>query len=168
MTTRRKNKRKNKAEPLTRSQVMSRVRAKNTRPEMVVRRALWAAGLRYRLHDPRLAGHPDIVLPSRRIVVFVHGCFWHGHEGCPRHRIPKSRVDWWMEKINRNKTRDVNVRATLASAGWIVMVIWECESEVGSKLADLVSRIKAAPVPPKSRRRRSPSPKATPAATGPA
>lgn len=124
---------------------MSRVRSKDTGPEMTVRRALWAAGLRYRLHDKRLPGRPDIVFPSRRIVVLVHGCFWHGHEGCPRHRIPKSRVEWWTAKIARNKERDAEVRAALADAGWSVIVVWECETEVAAKVGELVRVIKEAP-----------------------
>ncbi|MEO5338167.1 MAG: very short patch repair endonuclease [Magnetospirillum sp. WYHS-4] len=112
---------------------------------MRVRRALWAAGLRYRLHAKMLPGRPDIVFPSRRIAVLVHGCFWHGHEGCPRHRIPKSRVEWWTAKINRNKKRDAEVRAALAAAGWAVIVLWECEAESQAKVEELVTAIKAAP-----------------------
>jgi len=124
---------------------MSRVRGKNTGPEMTVRRALWAAGLRYRLHDGKLPGKPDIVFPSRRTAILVHGCFWHGHEGCPRHRIPKSRVEWWTAKINRNKARDAEVRAALADAGWTVIVLWECEVEAPTKLAEAINLVKAAP-----------------------
>lgn len=130
---------------MTRSEVMSRVRGKDTSPEMIIRRALWAAGLRYRLHDGKLPGRPDIVFQSKRIVVLVHGCFWHGHEGCPRHRIPKSRVEWWTAKINRNMERDTEVREALANAGWTVMVLWECEAEKPAKVAELVAAIKAAP-----------------------
>jgi len=130
---------------MTRSEVMSRVRGKDTGPEMTIRRALWAAGLRYRLHDGKLPGRPDIVFQSKRIVVLVHGCFWHGHKGCPRHRIPKSRVEWWTAKINRNMERDTEVREALAAAGWTVMVLWECEAEKPAKVAELVADIKAAP-----------------------
>ena len=82
---------------------MRAVKGANTRPEMVVRRFLWSAGLRYRLHDKKLPGKPDIVFPSKRIALFVHGCFWHGHEGCPRHRIPKTRTDYWTAKIGGNQ-----------------------------------------------------------------
>ena len=124
---------------------MSRVKGTNTRPEMAVRRALWAAGLRYRIHDKQLPGKPDIVFASRRAVVFVHGCFWHGHAGCPRHRIPKTRVEWWTNKINRNIERDVEVRSDLESSGWKVFVIWECESEVSKKLQDLVHAVAKMP-----------------------
>jgi len=131
--------------PLTRSEVMSRVRGKDTRPEMRVRRALWTRGLRYRLHAKDLPGKPDIVFPSRRVVVLVHGCFWHAHEGCPRHRIPKSRVEWWTAKIARTKERDAEVRAALSAAGWTVIVLWECETELPAKLEELALAIKAAP-----------------------
>lgn len=127
---------------LTRSEVMARVRCKDTRPEMAVRRALWASGLRYRLHDKRLPGRPDIVFPSRRAVVFVHGCFWHGHEGCPRHRIPKTRVEWWTAKINRNNERDTETQAALEASGWTVIVLWECEISIPGKLDALVHSIK--------------------------
>lgn len=130
---------------MTRSEVMSRVRSKNTGPEMVVRRALWASGVRYRLHDKKLPGHPDIVFASRRLVLLVHGCFWHGHEGCPRHRIPKSRVEWWTAKIERNKARDAEVRVSLAAAGWTVLVLWECEVEIAAKVDDMARLIKATP-----------------------
>ena len=131
--------------PLTRSEVMSRVRGKDTGPEMIVRRALWAAGLRYRLHDKRLPGRPDLVFPSRRIVLMVHGCFWHGHQGCARHRIPKSRVEWWTAKIARNIERDDEVRAALTAAGWTVLVLWECEVEIAAKVEEIARLIKAAP-----------------------
>ena len=129
---------------------MARVRDKNTKPEMIVRRALWAAGLRYRLHAKGLPGRPDIVFPSRRIVVFVHGCFWHGHEGCPRHRIPKSRVEWWTAKIERNKERDREVFTALTEAGWTPLILWECEAEIPSNVADLIRSIEAAPPRAKS------------------
>jgi len=130
---------------MTRSEVMARVRCKDTGPEMAVRRALWGAGLRYRLHDKKLPGRPDIVFVSRRVVLLVHGCFWHGHEGCPRHRIPKSRVEWWMAKITRNKMRDAEVRESLAAAGWTVMVLWECETENAVKVQEVAQLIKTVP-----------------------
>ena len=117
---------------------------------MTVRRALWAAGFRYRLHAKALPGRPDIVFPSRRIVVFVHGCFWHGHDGCPRHRIPKTRVDWWTAKFNRNKARDAEVKAALTAAGWTVIVLWECEVESPAKIEELIRRLKFGISPPAS------------------
>lgn len=136
---------------MTRSEVMARVRNKNTRPEMAVRRALWAAGLRFRLHSRALPGHPDLVFTSRRLVVFVHGCFWHGHQGCPRHRIPKSRTEWWAAKIARNMQRDAEVHGKLSALGWVVLIAWECQTEKPADLAALIDRVAALPtgtVPP--------------------
>lgn len=122
---------------------MSRVKGRDTQPELAVRRTLWAAGLRYLLNDKRLPGKPDIVFPSRRIAVFVHGCFWHGHQGCSRHRIPKSRVEWWTSKIRRNIERDTEVRGALEALGWTVLVIWECETERSSAIEALAHTIKS-------------------------
>lgn len=141
LTTRPFTLRPEKPKPLTRSEVMSRVKSKDTGPELSVRRAFWHAGLRYRLHDKSLPGKPDIVFPSRRTVVFVHGCFWHGHEGRARHRIPKTRSGWWAEKIARNKARDNIVRAALLEAGWTAIVVWECEIEKPSVLSSLVHSV---------------------------
>ncbi len=129
--------------PLPRSENMSRIRGKDTQPEMKVRRAFWAAGLRYRLHDNRLPGSPDLVFPGRRTVVFVHGCFWHCHGGCSNFRIPKTRTDWWVVKLARNKARDNVVQAKLEAAGWRVMVIWECEVADEERLASFVSGLKS-------------------------
>ena len=114
--------------PISRSENMSRIRSKNTRPELAVRKVFWAAGLRYRLHDNRLPGRPDLILPGRCTVVFVHGCFWHCHEGCSNFRIPKTRTEWWAAKLARNKARDAEVREQLMAKGWEVVVIWECET----------------------------------------
>ncbi|MEE3626408.1 very short patch repair endonuclease [Nitrospirillum sp. BR 11752] len=139
MPTKRKS--KAKRPPLTRSQVMSRVRGKDTKPEMAVRRALWAAGYRYRLHAKDLPGRPDIVFRSRKIAIFVHGCFWHGHEGCPGHRIPKSRSEWWAAKIARNKARDAEVRGELEGMGWTVMVVWECEATKSFRCEAILLRV---------------------------
>lgn len=124
---------------------MSRVRSVDTKPEMLVRRALWRAGLRYRLHDRKLPGRPDIVFRSKRIAIFVHGCFWHGHEGCPRHRIPKTRSDWWAAKIARNKERDRAALGAFAAIGWRVIVLWECELSEQGKLEGVVQAIKNPP-----------------------
>lgn len=134
--------RKTKDSPLTRSENMARIRGKDTQPEMKVRRACWAAGLRYRLHDKRLPGHPDLVFPGRRTVVFVHGCFWHCHEGCSNFRIPKTRTEWWAAKLARNKARDADVRAQLKAMGWDVVVIWECEADNSRQLAVLTDKLK--------------------------
>lgn len=131
-----------KTAPLSRSENMSRIRGKDTQPELAVRRALWAAGLRYRLHDRRLEGNPDLVFPALRTVVFVHGCFWHCHDECDNFRIPKTRSEWWAAKLARNKERDQEVQAHLRAAGWRVIVIWECETKDGDRLGALVQRLK--------------------------
>lgn len=125
-----------------RSRVMRAVKSADTTPEKVIRRALWAAGLRYRLHDKRLPGTPDVLFPSRKIALFVHGCFWHGHEGCPRHRVPKTRREYWEAKIARNRQRDANARAALEAMGWTVLVVWECETKKADQRAALVATIK--------------------------
>lgn len=103
---------------------MSAIRGRDTKPEMIVRRALHAAGLRYRLHGD-LPGKPDLVFPGRRAVIFVHGCFWHGHD-CPMFKLPATRQDFWREKIERNQARDARDHATLVSNGWRVLTVWEC------------------------------------------
>ena len=110
--------------------MMSAVRGKNTAPERAVRAALFAAGYRYRLHRKDLAGSPDIVLPRHRLAVFVHGCFWHGHE-CPKGRRPTSNVDFWNPKLDRNMARDRNNRTRLEAVGWKVVVVWECDVPQG-------------------------------------
>jgi len=106
---------------------MARVRGKNTQPELVVRKLLFAAGYRYRLHVRKLPGSPDLVFPSRKKVIFVHGCFWHRHDNCGRARMPKSRVEFWSQKLNGNKARDERIFEALAQAGWQIHVVWECE-----------------------------------------
>lgn len=111
----------------TRSLVMSRVKGKNTRPEMVVRKLVFAAGYRYRLHVRSLPGSPDLVFSARKKVIFIHGCFWHRHENCSLARLPKSRVEFWTEKLNGNKARDERVYDALTGADWEVLVVWECE-----------------------------------------
>lgn len=110
----------------TRSRMMSGIRGKNTKPEMTVRRALHKAGFRYRLHDRKLPGKPDIVLPKYRTVIFVHGCFWHGHM-CHKFKWPKTREVWWREKIEGNIKRDNHNIAELENQGWNARVFWECE-----------------------------------------
>lgn len=106
---------------------MARVRGKNTQPELIVRKLLFAAGYRYRLHVRTLPGSPDLTFPGRKKVIFVHGCFWHLHANCNRSRMPKSRVEFWSEKLNANKTRDARISDALIRSGWKVLVIWECE-----------------------------------------
>ena len=109
-----------------RSDIMSKIHSGDTKPEMVVRRLLFAMGFRFRLHDRKLPGVPDLVLRKYKTVVFVHGCFWHAHEGCPRATVPKSNEAFWREKLARNKARDEAVRSELLAAGWRVLTIWEC------------------------------------------
>lgn len=113
-----------------RSERMSRVRSKDTRPELLVRRLTHAAGFRYRLHDKRLPGRPDMVFRGRRKVVFVHGCFWHRHSNpdCKLARMPKSRLDFWKPKLDANRERDKRVQGELAHEGWETLIVWECET----------------------------------------
>lgn len=128
-------------DPLTtaaRSAHMRRIGKANTRPELAVRRAAHAAGLRFRLHRRDLPGSPDLVFPSRRIALFVHGCFWHQHEGCSLCRQPKSRLEYWLPKLKRNQERDERAAALLADAGWQVLTIWECETVVPEALSERV------------------------------
>ncbi|MBV1706969.1 MAG: DNA mismatch endonuclease Vsr [Hyphomicrobiales bacterium] len=109
----------------TRSRMMAGIRSRNTRPELAVRHALHAMGFRYRLHMRELPGKPDMAFPGRRAAVFVHGCFWHGHD-CPLFRAPSTRPEFWRVKIDRNRARDATVRKQLAEAGWRALTIWEC------------------------------------------
>lgn len=106
---------------------MSQIRSKNTKPELIVRKYLFANGFRYKLHNKDLPGKPDIVLPKYRAVIFVHGCFWHGHEGCKYYVIPKTRTSWWVDKIEKTRKRDKDSIVKLEENGWKVFVIWECE-----------------------------------------
>ncbi len=116
-----------KLTPEQRHKCMARIRSKNTRPEMIVRRYLFANGYRYRIHVKSLPGTPDIVIPSLHTVILVNGCFWHGHEGCPNFVLPKSNVDFWHKKIERNRNRDHKERLQLRDLGWHVIVVWECQ-----------------------------------------
>ena len=113
--------------PEQRHRVMVANKSKDTKPEVAVRRLLHALGYRFRIHRKDLPGKPDIVLPKYRTVIFVHGCFWHHHEGCKAASTPASNIDFWQTKFRRNRERDAQVRAQLESLGWKVIVIWECE-----------------------------------------
>lgn len=106
---------------------MSRIKGKNTKPEMLVRKFLHANGFRYRLHVKNLPGKPDIVLPKYQTVIFVHGCFWHGHESCKKAPIPKTNTEWWIEKILRNKAKDIQAAEQLKKVGWRIITLWQCE-----------------------------------------
>lgn len=106
---------------------MSRIRGKNTTPELIVRKLVYSMGYRYRLHYAKLPGKPDLVFPGRKKVIFVHGCFWHGHEGCKKATIPKTRVEYWKPKLEENKKRDREKQIELEDMGWDFLTIWQCE-----------------------------------------
>ncbi|MBL7943359.1 MAG: DNA mismatch endonuclease Vsr, partial [Flavobacteriales bacterium] len=112
---------------VTRSYNMSRIKGQDTKPEILVRKFLFSHGYRYKLHEKKLSGKPDIVLPKYRTVLFVHGCFWHGHENCRYFVIPKTRTKFWMNKIQNNKQRDLDNISILKDNGWRVFTIFECE-----------------------------------------
>lgn len=128
--------------PQRRSWLMSRVRSKNTTPEMRIRSALHSMGYRYRVHLKHLPGKPDVVFTKRRKVIFIHGCFWHGHEGCRYAKLPKTRIEFWSEKVSKNRTRDRLSIEALTEAGWSVLVVWQCElkdfSNLIEKLCDFI------------------------------
>lgn len=129
-----------------RSRMMAAVHSKNTGSELCVRRFLWAKGIRYRLHDTKLPGTPDIVIPRCSLAIFVHGCFWHGHENCSLGHLPKSRIEYWTKKIERNKLRDHQVEEKLKEMGWHILIVWHCQlrtkKAASIALPDLLSQIK--------------------------
>lgn len=110
-----------------RSYNMSRIKGKNTKPEMLVRRFLHANGFRYKLHDKTLPGKPDIVLPKYKTVIFIHGCFWHGHNNCKYYVVPKTKTEWWLTKITNNQLNDSKAVAALKKADWKIITLWECD-----------------------------------------
>jgi DNA mismatch endonuclease (patch repair protein) len=114
--------------PLSRSEIMSRIRSRDTLPEITVRSLAHRLGFRFRLHRRDLPGTPDLVFPRLRAVLFVHGCFWHGHRQCRRAFVPRTRTDYWLEKLSRNRIRDEEAVQLLRKAGWRVMIVWECET----------------------------------------
>ncbi|WP_081078021.1 very short patch repair endonuclease [Burkholderia pseudomultivorans] len=120
--------------PRERSKRMSLIRGRDTQPELVLRRALHRLGLRFRLHGAGLPGKPDLVFPRYKVVVFVHGCFWHQHAGCKIATIPKSNTQFWVEKFKKNIGRDKKVIAQLNELGWKVIVVWECELSTMQKI----------------------------------
>lgn len=137
--------------PQKRSAVMRRVKSRDTAPELKVRKALTALGVRYRLNRKDLPGSPDIVMAGRRLAIFVHGCFWHGHD-CPRgSRVPKANRDYWTAKVARNVARDGRTTGELAAAGWRVETIWECElRDAGVLQARLEALLQSPNFPPPS------------------
>lgn len=126
-----------------RSEIMSHIRSKDTKSEIMVRKYLFKLGFRFRLYDSKLPGKPDIVLPKYKFVVFVHGCFWHAHEGCKYYREPKSNAEYWIPKIQRNVERDKQTVCDLISMGWKVEIVWECELKKNAekRLNELVQSI---------------------------
>lgn len=138
-------------DPAKRSAVMRRVKGRDTTPEMTVRRALTRLGARYRLHRKDLPGAPDVVMPGRRLVLFVHGCFWHGHD-CPRGaRTPKQNRDYWQAKVARNRARDANNRAALEALGWGVETLWECELKDAAALERRLAKLLDQNPPPQGK-----------------
>lgn len=128
-----------------RSYNMSRIRWKDTKPELAVRKALFAHGFRYRLHDRKLPGKPDIVLKKYKTVIFIHGCFWHGHEGCRYFVVPKTRTEWWLQKIKSNKAKDQQNIENLHFSYWNVIEIWECElkaENIRMTISQIVRKLK--------------------------
>ena len=123
----------------TRSYNMSQIRAKDTKPEMIVRKFLHSHGFRYRLHDKKLLGKPDMALKKYKTLIFVHGCFWHGHEGCKYFVIPKTRTEWWKNKISKTQEKDLENYYLLKKQGWRVLIIWECELKTGERKKTLKS-----------------------------
>jgi DNA mismatch endonuclease (patch repair protein) len=125
-----------------RSECMSKIRSKNTKPELTLRKALFARGFRYRVNDKRLPGKPDIVLSKYKTIIFVHGCFWHGHDkGCIDSHIPKTNSEYWQAKIKRNKERDENNTNQILSMGWKVITIWDCEIQQKGNIEALIQKI---------------------------
>jgi DNA mismatch endonuclease (patch repair protein) len=125
--------------PAERHRNMAAVRSKDTRPELIVLHWLWRRGFRYRLNDPRLPGHPDLVLRKYRTCIFVNGCFWHGHEGCKDFKLPQTNTDFWQKKISRNKERDREEQQQLAKMGWHCITVWECQLKKQKKEQTLKS-----------------------------
>ncbi|WP_258035440.1 MULTISPECIES: very short patch repair endonuclease [Ralstonia] len=126
---------------MERTENMRRVRSADTRPEMVVRSTLHRLGYRFRLHDKRLPGSPDIVFRSRKIAIFVHGCFWHRHPGCSRATTPRTNTEFWQCKFNKNIARDTEVCTKLHALGWTTYVVWECELKSGSWIDPIVAAL---------------------------
>jgi DNA mismatch endonuclease (patch repair protein) len=128
-----------------RSYNMSRIRSKDTKPELVVRKALFANGFRFRLHDKKLPGKPDIVLKKYKTAILIHGCFWHGHKDCKYFVLPKTRTEWWLNKITQNQKNDTVKKQQLLNEGWKIIEIFECEltkERLESTIKELVSNMK--------------------------
>lgn len=140
-------------DPAKRSAVMARVKSQDTKPERLIRRVLTDLGARYRLHRKDLPGSPDVVMPGRRLAIFVHGCFWHGHDCARGSRVPKANRDYWLAKVARNAARDRRNVSDLAAAGWRVETVWECEMKDREGFRERLSVLldATAPLPPPDR-----------------
>lgn len=127
--------------PMSRSEMMSRIGPKNTKPEMIIRKGLHSLGFRYRLHVKELPGCPDLVLKKYQTAVFIHGCFWHAHDGCRFFRLPKTNTSFWATKLDGNRKRDIDVTNSLLKSGWRVLRIWECAIRVMpiNKIIELIA-----------------------------
>ena len=125
--------------PLARSKIMAAVKSKDTGPELALRRALHRRGYRSALHSPDLPGTPDLVFRPRRKIIFVHGCFWHGHH-CKKGRLPNTRLDFWYAKIEANRERDKRILRTLRKTGWSVMTVWQCQTREMDKLVEKIAK----------------------------
>ena len=130
-----------KKTPEERSRNMSQIHSKNTKPEILVRKMLFAMGYRFRLQRKDLPGKPDIVMPSKKIAIFVHGCFWHSHTGCKKASIPTSNRDFWVQKLQGNVERDIKVRNELLASGWRVLWVWECATKTKAAAELLPQRL---------------------------
>jgi DNA mismatch endonuclease (patch repair protein) len=127
-----------------RSYNMSRIRSKDTKPELLVRKHLFASGFRYRLHDKKLPGKPDIILPKYNTIILIHGCFWHSHQNCRYAVMPKSNVDYWSDKISKNLNRDTQTIKQLTNLGWKLILVWECElkrQKIDKTLTQIITRL---------------------------
>ncbi|QFY43522.1 DNA mismatch endonuclease Vsr [Candidatus Methylospira mobilis] len=127
--------------PEKRSEIMGCIKGKNTTPELRVRKLLYQLGYRFRLHRKDLPGKPDIVLPKYRLCIFVNGCFWHQHPGCPRATIPASNVEFWRKKLQRTRERDLQNITELTNLGWRILLLWECETKDSSRLQSLLDGV---------------------------
>lgn len=130
----------------TRSFNMSQIKAGNTKPELLVRKYLHSKGFRFRLHNTKITGKPDLYLKKYNTVIFVNGCFWHSHQGCKYATVPKTRTDWWIDKLNRTKERDQEVKTELEKMGFNVLIIWECslkKDKIEETLKDLYNHLRS-------------------------
>ena len=136
---------------LKRSQIMSKISGKETKPELLVRKYLFSQGFRFRKNVKNLPGSPDIVLPKYKAVIFVHGCFWHGHEGCKRSKLPETNKEFWKNKISATKDRDIRNVAKLEKMGWKVIIIWQCSLKNNelyiNRMSELIKEIKVEEIP---------------------